>query len=143
VGAVFEDHIDERHTKKGKTADHPRARHTEHGCGQRVCDLVLDDLWRLPRVLRVDDHLNVGEIGNGVERHALKRIEARKRNEDRCQPYEEDVACGPANDCGDHFGTSCWVKPLRAALRLLSASIKKVAEVTTSSPSLTPSSTST
>ena len=43
----------------------------------------------------------------------------------------------------DHFGGSACVKARSAALRLLSASIRKVAEVTTSSPALTPSSTST
>ena len=41
------------------------------------------------------------------------------------------------------FGVSGWVKACSAALRLLSASIRKVAAVTTSSPLATPSSTST
>ena len=43
---------------------------------KRVGDLVLDDLRRLAGILGVDDHLGVGEIGDGVERHLAQRIEA-------------------------------------------------------------------
>src|SRR5262249_9361096 len=143
VRAVLEDDIDERNAEKGKPAHHPRPGNAEHRGGQGIGDLVLDNLRRLSGIFGVDDHLNVGEIGNGIERHALKRVNTGESNEDGCQSDEENVARGPTDDGSDHFGDSCWVNPFSAARRLLSASIRKVAEVTTSSPSLTPSSAST
>src|SRR5205807_2371794 len=100
-------------------------------------------LRRLARIFGVDDHLDVGEVGNGVERHAQDRIDAGQGDEDRRKADHKDVARRPADDSCDHFGGSGCVNACSAARRLLSASIKKVAEVTTSSPLPTPSRTST
>jgi hypothetical protein len=69
VGAVLKDHVDERDAEERKSAHHLRFRHAQHGRGQRIGDLILDDLRRLSGIFRVDDDLNVGEIGNGIERH--------------------------------------------------------------------------
>ena len=55
-----------------------------------------------------------------------------ERSQERGRSDQKDVAARPANDCGDH-GCGSWLKDWSAALRLLSASIRKVAEVTTSS----------
>ena len=139
VGAVLEDHIDEGDAEEGEAAHDARLRHGQHRRGQRIGDLVLDHLRRLARILGVDDDLNVGEVGDGVERHARDGIDAGKRHEDGREPDQEDVAGRPADERGDHGCASCWPKACSAALRLLSASIRKVAEVTTSSPGLRPS----
>ena len=58
--------------------------------------------------------------------------------------YQQGIAHRGIDDAGDHFPPpgAPAVKPCRAALRLLSASIRKFAPVTTRSPPLTPSSTS-
>src|SRR5260221_13134031 len=133
VSTVLKDDIDERNSKKGKPTNDPRPRNAEHRSGQGIGDLIFDDLRRLAGIFSVDDDLNVGEIRNCIERHMLKRVHAGQSDEDGCQSDEEDVSRGPANDGGDHFWDSCSVNPFRAARRLLSASIKKVAEVTTSS----------
>ena len=52
VGAVLEDHIDERHAEIREAAHHARLRHGEHGGGERIGDLVLDHLRRLARDIR-------------------------------------------------------------------------------------------
>ena len=68
IGAVLEDHVDEGDAEEGEAAHHLRLRHRQHGRRERIGDLVLDDLRRLARIVGVDDHLHVGEVGDGVER---------------------------------------------------------------------------
>src|SRR3546814_8360313 len=50
VGAVLEDHIDKAVAEKGVTAHRLRPWHRQHGGGERIGDLVLDDLRYLARV---------------------------------------------------------------------------------------------
>ena len=76
VGAVLEDHVDERHAEEREAAHDLRLGHRQHRRGQRIGDLVLDDLRRLPRIVGVDDDLHVGEVGDGVERQRAQGIEA-------------------------------------------------------------------
>ena len=68
VGAVLEDDVDERHAEEGEPAHDLRARHGQHRGRERIGDLVLDHLRRLPGELGVDDDLRVREVGDGVER---------------------------------------------------------------------------
>ena len=143
VGAVLEDHVDERDAEEREPAHDARLGDAQHRGRERIGDLVFDHLRRLAGIFRVDDHLDVGEVGNGIERHARDRVDAGERHEDGRKPDQEDIARRPANESCDHFGASGCVKACSAAFRLLSASIRKVAAVTTSSPALTPSSTST
>src|SRR5262249_39222860 len=77
------------------------------------------------------------------ERDTRHGIDAGQDDEHGRDADQEHVACRPANEGRDHFAGSGCVNACRAAFRLLSASIKNVAEVTTSSPALSPSSTST
>ena len=143
VGAVLEDHIDEGDAEKGEAAHHPRLRHGQHGGGQRIGDLVLDHLRGLSRILRIDDDLHVGEVGDRIQRYARDGVHTGQSHEDRREPHQEDVAGRPADEPRDHGCGSCWLKVCSAARRLLSASMRKVAEVTTSSPGFRPSLTST
>src|SRR5262249_61661342 len=125
--------------------------------GQRIGDLILDHLRRLPRILRVDDDLGIRQIGNGIERQMEQGIEPGCARKAGSEQYQQQVAGRPGDDTGDHGrspvplapGTFvCGVppastNPLNAAFRLLSASIRKLADVTTDSPSPTPSMAST
>jgi len=99
--------------------------------------LILDDLRGLARILGVDDDLRIGEVGNGIERNACDGIEPGERGKRRPDQDEDDVRCRPADQLRDH-GAAGAVKVLRAARRLLSASIRKLPDTTTRSPSVTP-----
>jgi hypothetical protein len=68
VGAVLEDHIDEAVAEEGIAAHRLGTGHREHGGGQRISNLVLDDLRRLAGVAGADHDLYVGEIGQRVDR---------------------------------------------------------------------------
>ena len=144
IGTVLEHDIDERHAEEGEAAHHLRARHREQCRGQRIGDLVLDHLRRLAGIFGVDDDLRVGEIRNGIERRALHGIDAGEDDESCRQQHQKAVAGRPDDDGADHGDLpSGAVKACRAARRLLSASIRKLAPVTTFSPPRSPSSTAT
>ena len=106
IGAILEDHIDEGDAEKGEAAHDARLRHGEHGGGQRISDLVLNNLRRLARILGIDDDLHVGEVGDCVERDARDGIDTGDRHEDRRQSDQKDVARRPADEGGDHFWIS-------------------------------------
>ena len=93
-------------------------RYAEQGGGQRVGDLVLDDLRRLPGILGVDDHLHVREVGDRIERRSRHRPNARKNDEHRADQHQHDIVRGPADQAGDH---RCWCSP---AVNRLSAASK-------------------
>ncbi len=109
IGSFLENHIDKRDAEIREAAHDARLGHGQHRRRERIGDLILDDLRRLPRKLGVNDDLRVGEVGNGVERHAVNRIDAEHGHEQRGEPDEKDIAGGPADDRGDHFG-SPWLK---------------------------------
>ena len=67
VRAVLEDHVDEGEAEERVAADDLGVRHREHRRGDRVGHLVLHDLGRLARELRVEDDLDVGEVGDRVD----------------------------------------------------------------------------
>ena len=142
VGAVLEDDVDERDAEEREAAHDLRLRHRQHRGRQRIGDLVLDHLRRLAGIFGVDDDLGVGEVRNGVERQMDQRVDAGRGGEAGAEQHQQQVAGRPGDEAGDH----CWApseKPFSAAFRLLSASIRKLAETTTGSPSATPSRTST
>ena len=56
--------------------------------------------------------------GNRVERHARDRIDAGQRHENGRKPDQKDVARRPADESGNHFGASGWVKACSAALQI-------------------------
>ena len=77
-----------------------------------------------------------------AERRMAHGIDAGEDDKGRRQQHQKAIARGPADNAGDHGDLpSGAVKACRAARRLLSASIRKLAPVTTVSPSRTPSST--
>ena len=143
VGAVLEDHVDEGNAEIGEAAHHARLRHREHCRGQWIGDLILDHLRRLTRILRVDDDLRVGEIGQGIERRMQNRIDAGDDHERGSDQHQHQVARRRADDSFDHCAAPALVSDCSADLRLLSASIRKFAEVTTFSRSFKPSRIST
>src|SRR5690606_23385972 len=68
IRVVVEDHVDERHAKERVPSHRGRARHLEHLGRDGIGDLVLDDLWRLFAVVRLNDYLYIGEVRQRLER---------------------------------------------------------------------------
>ena len=139
IGAVLEDDIDEGDAEEGEAAHHLRFRNGQHRRRQGIGDLVLDHLRRLARIFRVDEDLDIREVGQRVERQGLDGIDAGGDGEDRADQDEDEVARGPRDEAGDHGVASvAAAMPLKAAFRLLSASIRKFAATTTLSPAAMP-----
>src|SRR6202043_721393 len=127
-----------------KAAHYFGARYSKQRRGQWIGDLILDHLRRLAGIFGVDNDLRVGEIRNRIERRVAHGIDAGEDDERRGEQHEEGVAGRPGDDGADHGDLpSGAVKACRAARRLLSASIRKLAPVTTFSPSRRPSRTAT
>ncbi len=143
VGAVLEDHVDEGDAKEGEAAHDLRLRHRQHRGRQRIGDLVFDDLRRLAGIIGVDDDLRVGEVGDRVERQVPERVEAARHREQGRDDDEHGVPGRPGDDLRDHGFTSgvpalAAANPSSADFRLLSASMRKFAPVTTFSPGRRP-----
>src|ERR1700722_12131459 len=64
-------------------------------------------------------------------------VNAGRSRETSAEQHQQQVAGRPGDEARDH-GWDPSEKPFNAALRLLSASIRKLAETTTGSPSATP-----
>ena len=94
VGAVLEDDGDEGEAEVRIAPDDLGERRAEQLRGQRVGHLVFDQARRLPRVLRVDDDLDIGEVGNRVERCPVQRVDADRSHEDGDQRNQEAVLDG-------------------------------------------------
>src|SRR6266705_2723229 len=105
VGAVLEEDVHERIAEERIAAHGLRSGHREHRRGERISDLVLDDLRRLPRVGGADDHLHVGEVGNRVERRPRRRPDSPRRECERGEHHEETVRDRPADELRDHLRT--------------------------------------
>src|SRR5262249_3396921 len=99
--------------------------------------------WRLAGILGVDDGLGVREIGDGVERRMEDCVKPGDDHEHGCDQDKRQITSGCRDQPFDHGAAPVALKDLSADLRLLSASIRKLAVVTTASPSVTPSRTST
>ena len=59
-----------------RASANPGFRHTQHGSSERIGDLILDHLRRLPGIFCIDDNLDVGQIRNRVDRRLPYRIKA-------------------------------------------------------------------
>ena len=102
VGAILEDDVDERRAEERKAPHDLGLGDGQHRARQRIGDLVLDDLRRLAGILGVDDDLDVGKIGQGVERRLDDRVDAAHGDEHGRQDDEERVARRPLDDLAQH-----------------------------------------
>ena len=101
VGAVLEDHVDERVAEIGDAADRLHARRAKHRRHDRIRDLRLDEVGAaIPP--RVDDDLRVAEVGDRVERHVPQRARAGERGGAHEQQDEELVPDREVDDAVDH-----------------------------------------
>ena len=132
VGAVLEDHVDERQPEERLPAHGAHARRGEQRRRDRVGDLVLDQIRAAARPLGRDDHLHVGQVGDRVERRVPQREHApRERGGDREQRQPAVARARARSDARDHHCSSAdWSR--------LSAAIRKFPDATIRSPGARP-----
>ena len=68
VGLVIEDDVDVGVAEKRIAAHRACAGHRQHRGGQRIGDLILDHLRRLPGEFGANDDLRVGQVRQRIER---------------------------------------------------------------------------
>ena len=77
IRSVFEDHVDEGDPEKRESPHDLHVRRSQEGCDNGIGDLVLYQRRASLRPFRVDDHLDIGEVRDGVQGGILQRPDAR------------------------------------------------------------------
>jgi len=98
IGAVLEDGVDERVPEERIAAHDLHPRGGDEFGDDRVGDLVLDEVGAAALPLGEDDHLRVGEVGQGVERRVAQAVDAAERERADEQEDHELVARAPLDD---------------------------------------------
>ena len=101
VHAVLEDHIDETGAKHGVAAHVLCLRQPEHGGRQGVGHQIFDNLWRLPHKVGTDDHLGIGQVGNGIQGRSQYRQPPGDDQGNRPDDDQQLVADRPVDDRRD------------------------------------------
>ena len=68
----------------------------------RVSDLVLDDVGRLAIPIRMNDHLDVGDVRQRIKRDAPHRPDSCQHKQQRSGENKEAVAGAPVDPAADH-----------------------------------------
>jgi len=68
IGPVFEDDVNKAVAEHRIAANRLHTGHRQHGCRERIGDLVLHNLRCLTSKVRADDNLHVGQIRQGIDR---------------------------------------------------------------------------
>src|ERR1700730_7213885 len=76
VGTVFEDDVNERFAEHRFAAHELYFGRGDEDRGNWISDLVLDQIGRTSLPIRVNNHLHVTEIWNGVERRVNQSVNA-------------------------------------------------------------------
>ncbi len=102
VGAVFEDDIDQGQAEQGIAPHRLGLGHGQHGGGQGIGHLVLHHLGGLAGVIGGDDHLDVGEVGDGVHRQFEGGVNAPGGDQEPNDQHQDPVADTGFDESGDH-----------------------------------------
>src|SRR5882757_5387052 len=102
IGAIFEQHIEEGIPEEGEAAHRLRPWDRQHCCREGIGDLVLHDLGGLPRKVRAQDHLDVGQVWEGIDRRGFQGPDAPRRDKHRRQQHEKAIANRPADEMLNH-----------------------------------------
>ena len=146
VGAVLEDHVDIGEAEIRQPPHGFDLRGGDEGRDDGVGDLVFDQIRAAALPRGVDDHLNIGDVRYGVQRDVLHGVDPGEHQQQDAGKHQEPVPGAGVNDFFDHgdplYCPCWWPAPPTASLSLDSESIRKLALVTTRSPTLRPSRTS-
>ena len=92
IRPVLEDDVNERFAEHRLAAHELDVGRGDEAGGNRIGDLVLDEVGRAAVPIRVNDHLHVAEIGYGIERRALQRPKPAGEGEDDENENHEPIA---------------------------------------------------
>ncbi len=153
IGAVLEDDVDVRVAEVGEAADGLDVRSPEESADDRIGHLVFEDVGA-PVPPRIDDDLGVGEVGDGVDGNVAERVHGVADGGGGGQKDQEGIRGAPANDPAEdplrplhpfrgmarhrRVSGAGEARAERVDFKLDSESSRKLAEVTTRSPSDTP-----
>ena len=98
VRPVLEDDVDEARPKHRVAPHGLGVGDREHRRRQGVGHLLLDDLRPLPRVFGLDDDLDVGEVGDGVDGRVQRRPRPARDEEAGEEGDQEAVPRAPFDD---------------------------------------------
>ena len=102
VCTILKDDVYVGVAEHGLGADVLHARGREHGRDNGISYLVLDNVWRFAGPWRVDDHLDIGNVGQRIERNVLHRPDSCENQQENCRENQEAVARAPVNQAADH-----------------------------------------
>ena len=91
VGAVLENDVDERFAEHRFAADEFHFRRGDEDGGNRIGDLVFDQIGRAAFPIGVDDDLHVAQVRNRIERRVHETINPARDSEDREDEDEKFV----------------------------------------------------
>src|SRR5439155_23477719 len=162
IGTVLKNDVNKRFTEHRFAPDKFHFRRGDKDRGNRICDLVFNQVGRVTLPIGVNDDLHVAQVWNRVERRVEQSINTGGDCENREDEDEELVprTCGDdtLDQCiawrrltgvrvyhgltGDSLGEGEGSNSLSACCTFDSASINKFALATTCSPSRKPLCTS-
>ncbi len=115
VRAILKDYIDVGIPEHGLRANRFDMRGGQQAGNDRIGHLVFDDVGRLTRPTRMNDHLHVRDVWQGVQRYVLQRPDSGKGEQQHCCKDHETIACANVNNSGEHhmppvaFTRNCFV----------------------------------
>ena len=102
IGAVFKNNVNIRVPEVGKAAHRFYSGSRNHGGHDRISYLIFDDGRVSPHPWRIDDHLNVGEIGYGIQRRVFQRPQSPGTQKNNHEKYEKFVSRASFDNFFDH-----------------------------------------
>ena len=102
VRAVLEDDVHERQSEEGLTPHIFDVRRGRQHADDGISDLILDQLRIATRPFGEHDHLHVGQIGNGIQAHALDGDDAGDDEKHDAHHHQKLIVRTPADDAFDN-----------------------------------------
>ena len=142
INTILKDEIDHGGAEHRRGADRPDVRQPLEVVRQRSSDLILDNFRGAPFPQRVDDHLIVRKVRDGVHRRSEERQTTEPQEQQGAEQRQRAVPETRRNNPGDHGRGPSAGAPAGRACTWLSASIRNPPEAATASPPASPETTS-
>ncbi len=98
VRAVLKNHIHERFAEHGFAANELHLRRGDEARGNRIRDLILDEVGRAAFPIRENNDLDIAQIRDGIEWRLFQSPDSARDAEDREDEDEENIPRAPLDD---------------------------------------------